>query len=187
VVKIHKNNKIFLSIILGLFLFNFFIGIIAFHIDNEQDETTIERTILFSLDSCNSEYMNRDWLPKIYGLLKDEGVVYKTCWASIASETMLGHTTMLTGCHPSSSGVIGNGLYINETGETIGVLQDPKWRMVKTVFEHLNDVGSSMKTGFVSGKWRLPKFLAFSDTTTQEADFVIASPVTGISSITVAS
>jgi predicted AlkP superfamily pyrophosphatase or phosphodiesterase len=172
--QIKRNKKILYSILLGLFIFNFFIGPIAFHVDNIQDENIIERTILFSLDSCNSEYLNNDWMPKLYNLLKHEGVIFKTCWASVAAETMLGHTTMLTGCNPNSSGVIGNGLYNVDTGEEIRVIQDPKYRLVDTMFENLEKNNIIMKTGFVSGKWRLPKFLS------QNCDFIFASPVTGI-------
>jgi len=128
-----------------------------------------KRVILISLDSCSPEYPNDPYyMPLLYDVIHDNGVAFKTCWASLAAETMLGHTTMLTGCHPNSSGVIGNGYYNNETDKDIGVVQDPKFRLVETIIEAI-EPNSSIKTAFISGKWRLPAFLA------QEADVVLGS------------
>lgn len=170
-----KKNKISCIIIVSLFICSFFIGVIPFRANNEQkdDLDDIERIILFSFDSCNPEYFSSDYLPKIYELLKEEGVMYKNAWAPLASETMNGHTTMLTGCLSNSTGIIGNGFYDHALGKEVeNPVQDPDFRDVKTVFEDLDDHHSKKaeKTGFVSGKWRLPDFLAYG------AEYVFASP-----------
>jgi len=143
--------------------------------DNKQGNK-IERIILFSLDSCNPEYLSPDYMPKVYSLLKDEGIIYKNAWAPIAAETMNGHTTMLTGCWSNSTGIIGNGYHnsdLDEDEQPENPVQDPDHRLVDTVFEHLkkNHPSKAKKTGFISGKWRLPDFLAY------DAEYVFASPV----------
>jgi len=170
-----QKKKVLVSIVASLLVFNFFIGLIGFHaIDFTQDETNIERTILISLDSCNPEYLSRDWMPKMYNLLKQQGVIYKSAWAPVSAETMNGHTSMLTGCHPSSTGIVGNGFWNNDTRQNIVVVQDPQYRYVDTLFEDMANQGVLNSTGFVSGKWRLPRFLS------NQSEFVFASPVTGI-------
>ncbi|MBD3228479.1 MAG: hypothetical protein GF329_09850 [Candidatus Lokiarchaeota archaeon] len=165
-----KNTKIFSIIIILIFISGFsinYFGVLIYPDQTTNDSP--ERVILISLDSCSPEYTNDpSYMPLLYNMIHDKGVSYKVCWASIAAETMLGHTTMLTGTHPNSSGVIGNGYYDNETGQTIGVVQDPSFRRVETIIESIED-NDTIKTAFISGKWRLPAFLA------QESDIVLGS------------
>ncbi len=158
-------------ILIGAFAFSFVAQFIAFHEGDEQSDE-IERILLFSLDSCNPEYISPDYMPKLYSALKEEGIVFKNGWAPLAAETMNGHTTIMTGCNPNSTGVIGNGYYDSELGKEVqNPIQDPEHRFVKTIFEDLKDhhPKKAAKTGFVSGKWRLPDFLAL------DAKYVFAS------------
>ncbi|MHA1292361.1 MAG: alkaline phosphatase family protein [Promethearchaeota archaeon] len=168
-----KNDKIACFLIISLLIFNFFLGFIAFHKNNDQGNK-IERIILFSLDSCNPEYLSPDYMPKIYSILRENGIIYKNAWAPLAAETMNGHTTMLTGCWPNSTGILGNGYYDSDLGKEVeNPVQDPEHRLVNTIFEDLkeNYPKIAKKTGFISGKWRLPDFLAYG------AEYVFASHV----------
>ncbi len=174
-INIEKRDKLTSIIILGLFFSSFAIGYISYLIVYQDDTqgNTIDRILLFSLDSASPEYISPNYMPKLYWLLKSEGVMYKNAWAPIASETMNGHTTMLTGCQSNSTGIIGNGFYCSDLPDdqqAENPVQDPKWRLVNTVFEDISINGYGKTTGFVSGKWRLPAFLA------NESDYIFASP-----------
>jgi predicted AlkP superfamily pyrophosphatase or phosphodiesterase len=141
------------------------------------------RIILISIDSCSAAYFESGKLPKLTRHLESGGVGYSGVLTCMTAETMSGHTTMLTGTFPATSGIIGNGMFNPETGEDIAVVQDPRHRKVPTVFEELRQLrnistGSAdgpghgaVSTAFISGKWRLPGLLA------QGADYIGSSPV----------
>jgi predicted AlkP superfamily pyrophosphatase or phosphodiesterase len=177
VVLIKKKDNITRLIIVSLLIVSFGIGSIGYLLlyhDNEQGNT-IERILLFSIDSSNPEYLSPTYMPKLYGLLKEQGIIYKNAWASVAAETMNGHTSMLSGCYPNSTGVLGNGVHIDglsAADQPENPVQDPQYRFVNTIFEDIQSkpIAEQKTTGFVSGKWRLPAFLS------QQADFVFASP-----------
>jgi len=179
VIEIEKKEKLAGTIIIGLVISSFavgFIGHILFYSDDRQGDT-IERIFLFSIDSSNPEYISPTYMPKLYWLLKDQGIMFKNAWAPLAAETMNGHTTMLTGCYPNSTGILGNSIHIDgATVQPRNPVQDPKYRFVKTIFENLQEkpVAQQKTTGFVSGKWRLPAFLS------NQSDYVFASPTSGL-------
>jgi len=109
-------------------------------------------------------------MPKLFAEIMARGSKYKFALTSLAAETQHGHTSMLTGAFTNNSGMIGNGLYLNDTGEVLGVVLDPKYRLAETLIEAIERTTPSIKTAFLSGKWRLPPLLS------QDADFIFASP-----------
>ncbi|MGQ4876251.1 MAG: alkaline phosphatase family protein [Promethearchaeia archaeon] len=173
-----KQNKIAFAIIFGMIIFNFFLGFLNFLPSNKQKDSLddIKRIILFSFDSCNPEYVSPEYMPKLYSLLKEEGIMFKNAWCPLAAETMNGHTTMLTGCWPNSTGILGNSYHnsdLPDDEQPENPVQDRKHRLVNTIFEYLTEKypEKAKKTAFISGKWRLPDFLAYG------AEYVFASPV----------
>ena len=176
-IEMEKKEKLAVIIIIGLLVSNFGVGAIGQFLtygDDRQGDT-IERIFLFSIDGSNPEYLSPTYMPMLYSLLKDQGIMFQNAWAPIAAQTMNGHTTMLTGCYPNSTGIIGNSIYIkglSDEDQPKNPVQDPKYRFVNTIFEDLKTkpILQQKTTGFVSGKWRLPSFLS------QEADFVFAAP-----------
>lgn len=132
-------------------------------------ETGLKRVIIISFDACNADYLTPEYMPNLHRILIERGAVFRVAHGAVASETQGSHTVMLTGAHPNSTGLIGNGLYLNATGETIMVVTDPKYRLVETIFETI-EPSTSVKTAFLSGKWRLRSILH------QEVDFSFGSP-----------
>ncbi|MFX0102112.1 MAG: alkaline phosphatase family protein [Candidatus Hodarchaeota archaeon] len=169
-----KKEKTVALLLILIFSFGFSINFIAALIPQGTSTRTTPRVILISIDSANPEYLTEEMMPKLFNEIMSRGSKYRYALTALAAETQHGHTCMLTGAHPNNTGMIGNGLYINETGETIGVLTDPKYRLAETIIESLERTNSSLKTAFLSGKWRLPSLLA------NASDLVFASPRTGI-------
>ncbi len=166
----NKTDKAVLLILIILISFGFSINFIATSSFPPTVPRTTPRVILISIDSGNSDYLSEEMMPKLFSEIIAHGSKYKYAQGVVAAETQHGHTTILTGAFPNQTGLIGNGLYINETGTTVGVLLDPKYRFAETIIE----ANPSIKTAFISGKWRLPPLLA------QGADLIFTSPVTGI-------
>ncbi len=166
-----KKDRMVLFIIAILIGFGFSINFIATSLFPEEKGETIERVILISIDSANPEYLTEEMMPKLYAEILSRGSKYKYALTSLASETQHGHTSMLTGAYTNNSGLIGNGYYNQTTKETVGVVLDPSFRLAETLFEAI-EPNPSIKTAFISGKWRLPPLLC------QEADLVFASPIT---------
>ncbi len=174
-----KSDRTVMFVIAILIGFGFTINIIAAQFFPPTNARTTPRVILFSIDSANPEYLTEDMMPKLFAEIMARGSKYRFALTSLAAETQHGHTSMLTGAFTNNSGMIGNGLYLNDTGEVIGVVLDPKYRLAETLIEAIERTTPSIKTAFLSGKWRLPPLLS------QDADFIFASPVaeevTGIS------
>nr|MDO8109449.1 alkaline phosphatase family protein [Candidatus Sigynarchaeota archaeon] len=133
-------------------------------------ETGLRRVILFSLDSCNPEYFSAGYLPHLNEFIVSRGFKFKVANTILSSETQAGHTTMLTGAFPNSTGMFGNGLFFEDTGVDTGLVLDPAYRWVPTIFESLHVTNPGVTTAFVSGKWRLGPLLA------EDADIVLTSP-----------
>ncbi len=136
--------------------FGYTINFIATSLFPPTRERTTPRVILISIDSANPEYLTEEMMPHLYAEIMARGVKYKYALTSLASETQHCHTSMLTGAFTNNTGMIGNGYYDNETGKTIGVVRDPHFRLAETIIE----ANPSLKTAFISGKWRLPPLLA---------------------------
>ncbi|MHA1279525.1 MAG: alkaline phosphatase family protein [Candidatus Helarchaeota archaeon] len=152
----HKNDKWVLFIIALFIGSGFTINYIATSTFPKATSDTIDRVILFSIDSANPEYLTEELMPHLFAEIMAHGSKYKFALTELASETQHGHTTMLTGAFTNNSGVIGNGYYDNDSKTTIGVIQDPNFRLAPTIIE----ANPQLTTAFVSGKWRLPSILA---------------------------
>ena len=137
-------------------------------------ETGLRRVIVFSLDSCNPEYMSDGYLPHLNEFIISQGFKFKVANTVLSSETQAGHTTMLTGAFPNTTGIFGNGLYFTDNGVDTGLVLDPAYRWAPTIFQALHGSNPNLTTAFVSGKWRLGPLLS------QEADIVLTSPRSNI-------
>ena len=63
--------------------------------------------------------------------LLDEGIVYRDAHHAHANtETIVGHTTLATGAHPSAHGMVGNLWFDRETGFTTYNVEDPDYRLL---------------------------------------------------------
>lgn len=63
--------------------------------------------------------------------LWESGVVYRNAHHSHANtETIVGHTTLATGAHPATHGMIGNLWFDRETGLTTYNVEDPDYRLL---------------------------------------------------------
>jgi len=153
-----KRKKLSISIIGILIAFGFIISPISVLFFPTQ-ETGLRRVVLISLDSCNSDYLTPEYMPYLYEMLMTYGAKYKVAEGPVASETQGGHTVMLCGAWPNSTGIIGNGLYLNDTKQEMMVVTDPSYRLTETIFESL-EPNTTIKTAFLSGKWRLRPLLS---------------------------
>ncbi len=65
--------------------------------------------------------------------LLDEGVVYRNAhYLHANTETIVGHTTLATGAHPSGHGMIGNAWLDGETGELGYNIEDARYPLLPT-------------------------------------------------------
>ena len=63
--------------------------------------------------------------------LLENGVVYRNAHHAHANtETIVGHTTLATGAHPSGHGMVGNLWFDRETGYTTYNVEDPNYRLL---------------------------------------------------------
>jgi len=63
--------------------------------------------------------------------LYEQGVVYRDAHHAHANtETIVGHTTLSTGAHPSGHGMVGNLWFDRETGFTTYNVEDPRYRLL---------------------------------------------------------
>ncbi|NVM30826.1 MAG: alkaline phosphatase family protein [Candidatus Helarchaeota archaeon] len=156
-----KTDKLALLIVVILFGFGFSINFISTSLfPPPPADESIHRVILISIDSGNPEYLSADMMPKLYSEIMARGAKFKNALTALAAETQQGHTSMLTGAYPNSTGIIGNGYYDNSTGKTTAVVLNESYRLAETIIEALDRTNPSLKTAFLSGKWRLPPLLS---------------------------
>ena len=63
--------------------------------------------------------------------LWENGVVFRNAHHAHANtETIVGHTTLATGAHPSGHGMVGNIWFDRETGSTTYNVEDPDYRLL---------------------------------------------------------
>nr|MDO8133875.1 alkaline phosphatase family protein [Candidatus Njordarchaeum guaymaensis] len=158
-----------------LLLSSYFAGYYWISVSNAMpQETGIKRVIVMTIDSCNPEYISPELTPNLYGAIRHDGVMYPYGETNLAAETQNGHTSLLCGAYPNSTGIVGNGLLF-PNGTFYPVVIDPKYRLTETIFEILNKSRPypGFKTAFISGKWRLPPILA------QGADLVLSCAKSG--------
>ncbi len=166
------RNLISTFLMLGIISLSTIFPLIGYVIPKKEAEAGIQRVILISLDSCNPEYISQQYMPHLYSRIMQNGVKYKLANTILATETQSGHTSMLTGAYPSHTGFSGNGLYFAEdwddpgtpgvdypAGTSIPTFIDPRLILVNTIFEQFATNGS-IKTAFISGKWRLIPLLS---------------------------
>jgi len=170
-----KTDKTVFLILVILFAFGFSVNFIANSTFPPTNYRSTPRVILISIDSANPEYLTEDMMPKLFHEIMARGSKYKYGLTVLPAETQHAHTSMLSGAFPNKTGLVGNGYYDNETGETVPVVLDPTFRFAETIIEAIERTNPSLKTAFISGKWRLPPLLA------NWSDFIFASPVTDIS------
>ena len=66
-----------------------------------------------------------------FRFLWESGVVYRNAHHMHANtETIVGHTTLATGAHPSAHGMVGNLWFDRETGYTTYNVEDPNYRLL---------------------------------------------------------
>ena len=66
-----------------------------------------------------------------FRFLHEEGVWYRNAHHAHANtETIVGHTTLATGAHPSGHGMVGNLWFDRETGQTTYNVEDPDYRLL---------------------------------------------------------
>ena len=66
-----------------------------------------------------------------FRFLWENGVVYRNAHHAHANtETIVGHTTLATGAHPSAHGMVGNLWFDRETGFTTYNVEDPDYRLL---------------------------------------------------------
>ena len=65
--------------------------------------------------------------------LREEGVVYEDAYHAHANtETIVGHTTLATGAHPSEHGMVGNGWFDRTTGKLTYNMEDARYPLLST-------------------------------------------------------
>ena len=63
--------------------------------------------------------------------LWESGIVYRNAHHAHANtETIVGHTTLATGAHPSNHGMVGNLWFDRETGQVTYNVEDPRYRLL---------------------------------------------------------
>ncbi len=150
-----KSDKWAILIIAILIGFGFTINFIATSMYPPDNQEKV-RVILISIDSGNPEYLSANMMPNLFAEIMARGSKYKFALTVLSAETQHGHTSMLTGAYPNSTGMIGNGYYDNSSGKTTTIALDPAYRLAETIIE----ANPNLKTAFISGKWRLPPLLS---------------------------
>jgi predicted AlkP superfamily pyrophosphatase or phosphodiesterase len=95
----------------------------------EAEQTRPNLVIMISVDMLSGEIMDRygDGLPGGLGRLEREGVVFENAFHEHAfTETGPGHSVLLSGRHPASTGIPENQWRDRETGKLVYCVQDPK-------------------------------------------------------------
>lgn len=167
-----QRDSITTLLIISILTLSVFIPYISSLLPKTAPEEGVQRVILISLDSCNPEYINPQYMPNLYYRIMQDGIKYKVASSVLASETQSGHTTMLTGAHPTHTGITGNGIYFPydwddpgtpgidyPAGTSIPTFIDPRLRLAKTIFEQFAS-NTSITTAFIAGKWRLSPLLS---------------------------
>ena len=140
--------------------------------------------IMISVDMLSGEIMDRytdDSMPGGLGRLLREGVVFENGYQEHAfTETGPGHSTLLSGRHPSSTGIPNNSWLDMTTGRTVYCVDD---KSVKNIGEPSGETGSSPRwfIGTTFGTWlrdQLPGSRVFSISGKDRASILMAGPKT---------
>ncbi len=116
---------LFLSVLLGKFVFA---------ADEESEDNRPKLILQITVDQLRGDLPTRyyDRFGKGgFRYLWEKGVVYTNAHHAHANtETIVGHTTLATGAHPSVHGMIGNVWFDRKSGRTIYNIEDPDYRLL---------------------------------------------------------
>ena len=99
----------------------------------EIDPTAPRLVLVLVIDQMRYDYLTRfdDLYEGGFRTLIDEGAVFTNArFRHAVTETGPGHAAILSGRHPSSSGIIGNAWYDRRLGRMINVVDDPSQAVV---------------------------------------------------------
>ncbi|NVM01185.1 MAG: alkaline phosphatase family protein [Candidatus Helarchaeota archaeon] len=119
----------------------------------------VQRVILISLDSCNPDYIRPDIMPHLWEFMFYTGCMFINAETILSSDTVSGHTSMLTGAFPNTTKIFGN-QYANVSlwfHPFPGFMAPHKFfdydiRQAKTIIEAL-EPDLKIGTHFISSKW----------------------------------
>ena len=107
----HKN-KIAGLFIAFIFCLSFSLDYVSFKIGPEHiiepPGIGIKRVILISIDSCNPDYIRPDLMPHLWEFMLYTGCMFINAETILSSDTVSGHTSMLTGAYPNTTKIFGN-------------------------------------------------------------------------------
>ncbi|HUY01567.1 MAG TPA: alkaline phosphatase family protein [Candidatus Deferrimicrobium sp.] len=169
-----KQNKIFLAIIVGIFILsgfmNSFSQLIGSSLTPEPGDEP-RRVILISLDSCNPEYISPEYMPNLYQMIIEGGCKFQNAKTILSSNTVAGHTSMLTGAYVNTTGICGNGVRVNATHFNF-FGQDPSYRNATTLFESIAEspLNATIDTFYICGK-------PITGILSTQADFILSAKI----------
>jgi len=148
-----------------------------------QNKKRPDLILMISVDMLSGEIMDRytDSLPGGLGILLKEGVVFENAYQEHAfTETGPGHSTLLSGRHPSSTGIPNNSWLDPATGHTVYCVDD---KSAVNIGEPSGATGSGPKwfQGTTFGTWlhnQLPGSRVFSIAGKDRAAILMAGPIT---------
>src|ERR1700678_1126954 len=148
-----------------------------------QNKKRPDLILMISVDMLSGEIMDRytDSLPGGLGRLLKEGVVFENAYQEHAfTETGPGHSTLLSGRHPSSTGIPNNSWLDPTTGRTVYCVDD---KNAVNIGEPSGATGSGPKwfQGTTFGTWlhnQLPGSRVFSVAGKDRAAILMAGPIT---------
>jgi predicted AlkP superfamily pyrophosphatase or phosphodiesterase len=148
-----------------------------------QNKKRPDLILMISVDMLSGEIMDRytDSLPGGLGRLLKEGVVFENAYQEHAfTETGPGHSTLLSGRHPSSTGIPNNSWLDPATGHTVYCVDD---KNAVNIGEPSGATGSGPKwfQGTTFGTWlhnQLPGSRVFSVAGKDRAAILMAGPIT---------
>jgi predicted AlkP superfamily pyrophosphatase or phosphodiesterase len=137
--------------------------------------------IMISVDMLSGEIMDRygAGLPGGLGRLQREGVFFENAFHDHAfTETGPGHSVLLSGRHPASTGITENQWRDRATGKTVYCVQDPS---AKNFGEHSGKAGSSAVwfRGTTFGTWlknQVPNSRVFAISGKDRASILMVGP-----------
>ena len=123
------------KLILYIFTLSFFMHS-AFASNENTQPAKVKLVLQITIDGLRADLIDRykDRFDKSgFNYLLNSGVVYKNAHYQHANtETIVGHTTLATGAHPSVHGMTGNAWFDVETGELAYNIEDPEYPLLPT-------------------------------------------------------
>ncbi|MDH3691848.1 MAG: alkaline phosphatase family protein [Gammaproteobacteria bacterium] len=118
----------------GTLLLSLLLSTVGFASDQEPNEKKPKLILQITVDQLRGDLPTRYYERLGEGGLRylwETGVVYSNAHHAHANtETIVGHTTLATGAHPSIHGMIGNLWFDRESGQTTYNIEDPDYRLL---------------------------------------------------------